>query len=199
MFSQESWHGSDPYVEEDEPEWEDPDWKPKLTVRFPAVEPVAMYAYWWAYKNRPAPSFALAWNPQYLPLYNAAVGLAEIGVIEQIVKLKAMPDPISPRTVGPSPKDYNEMAAWMYGGIIGAAGAAASIIIRGAKGGAFQTAKYYGWSVRGRGPLWSVSVATAGQLALGFVPKGMEIVKEERFGFGRNARNQNAWADPGLG
>ena len=107
---------------------------------------------------------------------------------------------ISPRTVGRSPKDYEQVPAWLYSGIIGAATAAVSIIIRGAKGGAFQTAQKYGWATRGRGPLWSVSVNTAGQLALGYSPRGMEIVKETMArGHGRNAANQNAWADPGLG
>lgn len=186
-------------MDEDEPELEVPKFPRPLTVRFPAVEPVAVYLYWRAYKNLPVPSFEPAWNPQYIPFYNDAVGLSEIGVVRQVEKVAVMQKGISPRTVGKSPENYDELPAWLYAGIIGAAGAAASIIIRGAKGGAFQTAQKYGWGMKGRGPLWSVSVDTTRQLTQGYVAKGMEIVKDERSGFGRNARNQNAWADPGLG
>lgn len=198
MFAGQPWHGLEPYVDETEPESEDPKWNP-IKPLVPSPDPVAVYAYWVAYKSRTVPSFERAWQPRYLPLFNAAVALAEIGVVRQIEQGVDTPESTSPRTVGKSPRDYDELALWLYSGIIGASGAAASIIIRGAKGGAFQTAQKYGWGTRGRGPFWSVSVDTAGQLAQGYVAKGMEIVKEDRFGFGRNARNQNAWADPGLG
>ena len=192
MFGKEPWHGSDPFVGDPEYDLEVPKSKRQLTVRFPAVDPVAVYLYWRAYNKGPVPSFAPAWNPQYTAQFNEAVALAEIGVVRQIMRLGGMQDATSPRTVGPSPQDYEKVPAWLYAGIIGAAGAAASIIIRGAKGGAFQTAQKYGWATKGRGPLWSVSVDVAGQLAMGYSAKGMEIIKETLApGHGGNAMLSN--------
>lgn len=177
MFGNEPWHGLEPFVDDSEPEGEEPKWDP-IKPTIPNPDPVAVYLYWRAYKNQPVPSFDPGWSPQYSALYSDAVGLAEIGVVKQVEKVADMQKGISPRTVGKSPQDYEKVPAWLYAGIIGAAGAAFSIVIRGAKGGAFQTSKKYGWATRGRGPLWKVSVDTAGQLALGYSAKGMEIVKE---------------------
>lgn len=199
MFRGEPWHGLEPQVDEGDTESEDPEWDPiKPTVPYP--DPVAVYLYWRAHKGLPVPSFEPGSRPQYIPLFNEAVALAEIGVVRQVKKVGDMQEAISPRTVGRSAKDYDQVPAWLYGGIIGAAGAAASIIIRGAKAGAFQTVEKYGWGTRGRGPLWSVSMDTAAQLAMGYRAKGMEIIKETAVpAHGRTAANQNAWADPGLG
>jgi len=125
--------------------------------------------------------------PRSRPLFNGVVALTEIGVAREIAQQKDTAPDIGPRTVGPSPQNYDRVPAWLYAGIIGASGAAASIIVRGAKGGAFQTASKYGWGVQGRGPLWHVSVQVAAQVLQGYHAEGNNVVLDltERLGHGR--------------
>lgn len=178
MFRGEPWHGLDPEVEEGDTEDEDEEWKTvKPTVPYP--DPVAVYLYWRAHKGLPVPSFAPAWNPQSLPLYNAAVGLAEIGVVQQLVKGGSMPEGTSPHTGGQSQGDDAKMPAWVWTAITGI-GATAWMLanLPGGPGGkmkALRTAARVPYFVLQGDLIKNVSR----MMREGFTPVGNEVVQEK--------------------
>lgn len=182
LFRTLGWHGTEPYFDEqDVREDEQFNWR---NVNSIVATPYALMAYASLlkdYQKRGPENLRAGSLLQYRTLYNAAVGLAEIGVTEQLRQHVNSQKDTSKREVTPSPGGINwpDVPAWMSGAISGSAAVATAIIIaRGAKGGAFRTSLKYGWDVRGRGPLWSVTVGVAELLGQGYVASGTEVVKE---------------------
>jgi hypothetical protein len=224
VFSRESWHTQDQLDEGDSWEDLDPDYHPRNTT-VPAWTEVGARVYRSlldSYGTQPLPNLPPipvpgrrpnlaprpqrglrpAYVPQYIPLYNRAVGLAEIGVIEHLPREGATLG----RSLGKSYRqywEYGETFAWVISTAAGIAVGNLAWKMGRSKGGAFQTRSIWG-GLFNKSPLWSVTRDVTQQLEGGYVAEGMDVVKERQtFGevkrHGRNAANQNAWADPGLG
>lgn len=207
LFRHLSWHGS-PHVEEGD-QWRDPKGHPR-DVTSPAYTPLGKGIYesllldWVGPK--PLPHFEPAWNPQWVQPFNDMSGLVEIGIAQQIAQHVLTPPPTSQQedtrghSWGPGMTDLAVGLAYAIG--TAAAVAVVNIVARGAKGGAFKTAVKFGWDPK-VSPLHKVAADAADQYVNGYVAVGTELLQERRpisrSWHGRNAANQNAWADPGLG
>ena len=133
------------------------------------------------YGPKTLPAFEPAWSPQLTLRFHAGQGLAEIGMIQQLMQHAAsqkgsLEPAVMPSTTGIDWGEVGEGLAWAVGAA--AAIAVYGVVARGAKGGAFRTALKYGWDPKGRSPMWSVTKGVSQLLADGYVPKGSQIVKE---------------------
>jgi len=221
VFSSAPWHGTDQLDEGDT--WDDdPDFEHPVRVPVPAFTWMGAAVYKSlldSYGPKPLPAFDPVFVPQSSRLFNAAVGLAEIGIVRQLKP----PGPILPPTSEEPPPgksysewwDKGESIAWIVG--TAATVAVAGLIGGGPKGrpgprlgrsalsggggiiGYFNMQSKFPWMYSAN-PLRSLTTDVYSQLAGGYVPVGTEVIKELGVvGHGRTAANQNAWADPGLG
>lgn len=215
MFNTAPWHNQDQLDEGDtwDPDWDDH--KP-LRTTMPAWTFVGAAVYESlldSYGTRPLPAFDPVFVPQSARLFNAAVGLAEIGIVRQLTQREPTPTPTSEEP--PPGKDYaewwqkGESIAWIVGttaavavaGLIGGGpkGRPEGRLGRSGVGYSFNMQHKFPWMYSAN-PLRSLTTDVYGQLLGGYVPVGTQVIKElEVPGHGRTAANQNAWADPGLG
>lgn len=221
VFSTASWHDQDQLEEGDKWDDLDPEYDP-LNTNVPAWTIMGALVYKSlldSYGTRPLPALDPGYVLQSARLYNAAVGLAEIGVVQQLQQQKRTQPPTSEEP--PQGKSYSEW--WDKGeSIAWIVGTAASVAIAGLIGGGpkgrpggrlgrsalsggggiighFNMQSKFPWMYSAN-PLRSLTTDVYGQLVGGYVPVGTQVIKEvEAPGHGRTAANQNAWADPGLG
>jgi hypothetical protein len=202
VFSRASWHTQDQLDEGDT--WDDDfDNEHPVRTNVPAWTLLGAAVYKSlldSYGPKPLPAFDPVFVPQSARLFNAAVGLAEIGIVRQL----ELPKPIQPPT-SEEPKlgksyaqywEYGETFAWVIG--TAAAIGVAGLVGGGPKGraqGKFGRSGMgtpgvgYSFSMRNNpafafmysaNPLRSLTSDVYGQLVGGYVPMGTEVVKETK-------------------
>jgi len=201
VFSSSPWHGQD-YLEEGDT-WDDldPEYDPMNTT-VPAWTVVGALVYKSlldSYGPKPLPAFDPGYVLQSARLYNAAVGLAEIGITQQVSRPKSTPMPTSEEP--PKVKSYQQW--WEYGETFSwAIATAAAIAVAGIIGGGpkgrsqgrygrsgmgtpgvgynFSMAKNPAFAfMYGQNPLRSVTTDVYSQLVGGYVPVGARVIKEK--------------------
>lgn len=217
VFNTASWHNQDQLDEGDS--WDDwTDYKPRTTT-LPAWTFLGAAVYKSlldSYGPKPLPALDPGYVPQSARLFNAAVGLAEIGVVQQLQQqnrtrggtlVYRSPESVYNRGPGwKSPaqglpgKSYKQY--WEYGETFAVViGTAAAIAVGGMIGGgpkgkpqgkfgrspmgtpgvgySFNMAQNPAYAfMYGNNALRSVTTSVYSQLVGGYVPNGMEVVKE---------------------
>lgn len=200
VFNTVPWHTQDQLEEGDTWDDLDPEYDP-LKTNVPAWTLMGAAVYKSlldSYGPKPLPAFDPGYVPQSARLFNAAVGLAEIGVVRQLPQVERTQKPTSEEPPVKSYQqywEYGETFAWAIGS---AASLAVAWLVGGGPpgrpqgrlgrsgmsagygpGGQFNMAQKFPWMYSAN-PLKSVTTDVTGLLVQGYVPFGTEVVKETR-------------------
>lgn len=181
MFTEEPWHGSERFVDEVDADWDWEDPKQRSVYQHQEVPTTKGLYLWWVKQKEAMKQFEPALVPQYLPGYEEAVGLTEIGVTRQIMQESRTSMVGSEARGGGSSigEVLKEIPSgvWKTVGVV--AGIATGLLFLpggpGNKGKAvFQMAKYPWFAINGK-----LGEEVAKMMEKGAVPHGNEIIQEE--------------------